>query len=256
MIPYEYFVNESTLNIFTDASIVHKTAKTQNGECKFYVGSPGSMLYIGDKLVDEYHSVLPDCTNNQSEITAILYGVQRGLSFACMNSFIKNINIFSDSKICIYGLREWIFKWIKNMNNGVLYSTSGEVINQYIFVSIIKHVIDGNRDIRFYHVRGHCNPLNFKDRVKFRNSFMKENYLDAYIEDRLIDFFISANDAVDNITRDELHRLPEDFLTTGYISTDMIVKSHTNPHKDRIFNWNEFIRSLDLNKYKKLIGGI
>lgn len=255
MIPYEYFVNEYTLNIFTDASIVKKTIDADGKKIDFFIGSPGVLCYIGDQLVDEYHTVLIDCTNNQSEITAIQYGVIRGLSIAAMNGAIKNINIFSDSKLCIFSLREWIFNWVKNMNNGILYSSSGsKVANQLHFISVIDTVIQGNRDIRFYHVRGHFNSNSFKDRIKFKNSFMKENYFDSYIDERLIDFFISANYLVDKITRDELHeqyknRLPGD----GYL--EKIIRKRS-VEQDIIFNWNSYIRSLDLKKYKKLIGGI
>lgn len=252
IIPYEYFVNEDTLNIFTDASIIHRKINYAGSMHVYYIGSPGAEIYLGDRMISTYHTVLPHCTNNQSEITAIEYGVNRGYQYTELNK-VKNINIFSDSKICIYGIREWIFNWIKNMNDGILYSTSGEVANQLHFISIIRSVLYHSRPIRFYHIRGHFNSSSFKERKKFNESFMRENYINMHLDERLIDFFIRANDSVDNITRNELKQIPEQTL---FYYDNIARKILEFPQKERLFNWDTYIRSLDLNKYKQLIGGI
>ena len=252
IIPYDFFVNDETFNIFTDASIVHRKIKYNGYDHVYYFGSPGAEIYRGDQLISTYHTVLPHCTNNQSEITAIWYGINRGCQLANMSG-IKNINIFSDSRICIWGIREWIFGWIRNMNNGILYNTSGEVSNQSHFISIIQSVLSYNRLIRFYHIRGHRNPNSFAERKKFNQSFRRENYINSDLDERLIDFFIRANDSVDNITRNELKGIPEQtFIYYDSIARKMLAY----PTKEKLFNWDEYIRSLDLNKYKQLIGGM
>lgn len=252
VLPFEYFVNSNTFNIFTDASIIHRKISYSGETYVYYFGSSGAEIYEGDKMISTYHTVLPHCTNNQSEITAIEYAIHRGCQFASLNN-IENINIFSDSKICIYGIREWVFNWIKNMNDGILYNTSGKVSNQSHFISIIQSVLYYNRPIRFYHIRGHFNSNSFKERKKFNESFMRENYISVPLDERLINFFIKANDSVDTITRNELKNIQE----STFVYYDNVAKKMLQyPRKEPIFNWDERIRSLDLNKYKQLIGGI
>ena len=253
IIPYEYFVNENTFNIFTDASIIHRKIQIDDLMQTYYFGSPGADIYLGDRIISSYNTILPVCTNNQSEITAIEYGVNRGCKLSYLYN-ISNINIFSDSKICIYGLREWIFNWMNTLKDGVLYNTSGDkVANQSIFISIIQSIVYYNKPIRFYHIRGHFNASNFKERKKFNESFMKENHINDYLDERLIDFFISANDSVDTATRNALKLLPDNYVS--YF--DSVFRNISEIKKrERIFgDRDQYIRSIDLNKYKQLIGG-
>lgn len=245
------FINNNTLNIFTDASIIHRKIQTSYGEYRYYIGSPGAEFYIGDKKVYSYHTIIPHCTNNQSEITAIEYGINIGVQIAKKYD-VENINIFSDSKICIFGIREWIFNWVKNMNDGVLYNTSGPVANQYHFISIIQSVLANGRRINFYHVRGHFNFNDYKSRRKFNMSFMKENNSNLYLDEKLIDFFILSNDSVDKITRNSLKNIPPELLYQWDLFGRSICKYN---YFERIFNWNDSIASLDMRKYKSLIGG-
>lgn len=252
IIPYQYFVNDETFNIFTDASIIHRKIKYAGTDYLYYFGSPGAEVYLGNKIISTHYNILPNCTNNQSEITAIKYGIDIGCQLTNLYG-IKNINIFSDSKICIYGIREWIFNWIKNMNNGVLYNTSGTMVsNQLQFISIIKSILYYNKSIRFYHIRGHFNSDKFSEKKKFNESFMKENHINMHLDERLIDFFIKANNSVDTTTRNELKKLQE----SDFVYYDNIIKKMSQyPTKESIFNWDIYIRSLDLKKYKELIGG-
>lgn len=252
IIPYEYFVNNETFNVFTDASIIHRKVNINGDTYTYYFGSPGYDIYIGNNKILGYHNVLPICTNNQSEISAIRYGVDRALDLATLYN-IKKINIFSDSKICIYGLREWIFSWMNNIRNGTLYNSSGkEVANQFEFLAIVHMILLYNRPVQFYHIRGHMNINSFKDRKKFNESFMKENYTSDHLDERLIDFFISANDIVDNVTRYELQGIQE---STKLYYDNMLRSRYQYKNLEKVFTYNDYLGSIDLDRYKKLIGG-
>lgn len=252
ILPYENFVNSDTINVFTDASIVHRKVIIENTEHLYYFGSPGCVVFIGETMIDLYNTILPITTNNQLEITAIQYGLYYGLRHANLKN-IKNINIFSDSRICIYGIREWIFNWIANMKDGLLYNTSGLVANQQHFISIIKTILDYNKPVNFYHVRGHRNINSFSDRKKFNESFMRENKVPIHLDERLISYLISGNDMVDTITRKSLDNLTPQYLDY-YDNVYKKIEAYRDT-KERIFNIQDAIKSLDLNRYKELIGG-
>ena len=49
----------------------------------------------------------------------------------------KYIRLFSDSQLCIFGLRQRIYSWINNINNGYICGYDGNPIkNQEIFIEI------------------------------------------------------------------------------------------------------------------------
>ena len=128
--------NSNTLNIFTDASIKQVGQET--------VGCAGAFCVAGKDrtIINQTNRILRYATNNSSEITAVKLGIDLAIDYR--NDF-DTINLFSDSKICIYGLREWIFNWIDNMSNGVLYNSSNtEVANQEMFKKIINLITHYN----------------------------------------------------------------------------------------------------------------
>ena len=105
--------NDRTLNIFTDASIVKIENET--------IGCAGNNIVANNTIIDQPRLIYRNSTNNNSEIAAIHMAVVNALNYRHQ---FETINIFSDSKICIYGLREWIFNWIadENTKDGVLIS--------------------------------------------------------------------------------------------------------------------------------------
>ena len=140
-------MSDDILNIFCDASI--KTFP--NG---ITIGCPGAIGYVKNKPTVWRYVILPATTNNNSEITAIRMALELAND---SKNFYKTVNIFSDSKICVYGLKYWFEGWFANIDeNGVLYSTSGvPVANQEIIKSIIRFIVDTKLDINLYHQKGH-----------------------------------------------------------------------------------------------------
>lgn len=147
---YNDIFNPLTLNIFADASVTVTPTET--------VGCPGIVAVttnFNDRNIIIYKSsrIIRNSTNNNAEINAILDAVKFALNEK--NNY-KTINIFSDSKICIYGLREWVFGWSKNMIDERLYNSSGkEVSNQDVFKHIIHLIVSNNLRINLLHQKGH-----------------------------------------------------------------------------------------------------
>ena len=70
-VTYENLINNHTLNVFTDASILRDNINGYD----LYISTPGAQIYLGDILQDSLIQMLPDCTNNEGEITAIQNGL-------------------------------------------------------------------------------------------------------------------------------------------------------------------------------------
>ena len=233
MVKKEDIFKETTLNIFTDASV----RKYYNDET---VGCAGAIAVKGDNIIDESYRTIRFSTNNNSEIDAIRLGVLLALKYR--NKNIKHINLFSDSKISIYGLKEWIFKWINNINNEIMYSSSKlPVKNQEIFLNIIHTIINNRLEINLFHQRGHININSQSDLTKAIIDFKKNNYYNPniYFDIEFIRAISYYNNYVDNNTRNLLScSNPQDYNSMDTFYTRPILYS---------------CYGLDINLYKKLI---
>ena len=244
MIKYSRFVNDHTINIFTDASILQVTNKNMSTH---FIGALGYIAFLGNSIIHQYTEVRAKTTNNYCEIHAIRLAVEFANSIYDFNN-PKTINIFSDSKISIYGLREWIYKWIQTVDqNGTIYSTSGPVKNQEEFLATLYLILSKNLRINFYHVRGHHDHGTQKEFIKFRESFRRENHITEMVEDTLINYLILGNSMVDNLTRGQLSN--QDLITQAYISEMMYEK------RLAAIQYGLMASQLDMNKYQSLIGG-
>ena len=166
-------VFKKAINFFTDASIVNK-----NISLPAYIAIEGMTYY---ELVP-CGMALANSTNNEGEVYAIKMAIQACIDPIILASMDANyggryINIFSDSKITVFGLREWYASWIKNKRNGILVSSSGTpVANQEIYISIMRMIHDYDLKVNFYHVSGHVNYSNKKEIYKSMEDFKKFNY--------------------------------------------------------------------------------
>jgi len=233
-------INDHTLNIFTDASI----SKDQNG---ITIGSSGAEFYIGYNLVDSDIRIMFETTNNESEITSILLGVMGALRLRT-HFKIDTINLFSDSRISVYALREWIFSWLKGITDGVIYSSSGNpVANQRIILEIIDLIIRNSLYINLFHVRGHKDSGKMKDYITFKSSFIKENNIkkSTAIDDVLIQFLIDGNSSIDNYTRSKLY---------NKLYMDLARQNGLGLINPFTINQEIYLNTLNTNKYKICLG--
>lgn len=194
MINYKDLFNSFTFNIFTDASIYHNKS---TGET---IGSPGAIIVFGNNIIDERKEILRYSTNNESEITAIRLGLELVLKYKDILPK-ANINLFSDSLISVMGLREWIFSWIKNSNNGILYNSSNKLVaNQSIFLEIIYMILNYDIRLSIYHIKGHTS-ITPKNMEAFISIFRNNNYISDNLSFDLVKALIYYNDYIDKSTR-------------------------------------------------------
>lgn len=186
-------------NIFCDASmdIYHK------------IGCAGIYLVSEDfrSPIDYYYVRQFNATNNSAEILAIYHAVLMALYYRNRKDYdFTKFRIFSDSKICIYGLREWIYGWVNNQNQDGLLKRSDDapVLNQYYFKEIVRLIIDNNLPISFVHQKGHmdlsANSMNRAEKFFIDTNGYKPNDIGANIK------YINAyNTEVDKKSRELLH---------------------------------------------------
>lgn len=211
----------STINIFCDASIEQLGGLNYNGSAGCIATTTDGTILSSSLLF------IPGATNNLSEITAILLGVSEAIKFS---QEFDNINLFSDSKICIYGLREWVFTW--KLFNGLLYGSSKKPIaNQESFVRIIHLITASFLRINLYHQKGHVTSTE-ESLLNAKVVFETSNNVNISIDD--INYLSYYNNMIDNMTRQALQN-----------------KSTNLGALIKIFNFDP--STMDLKLYKELI---
>ena len=194
-------IDPSVLNIFCDGSI-----KTFGNVT---VGSAGAMGFCGYENVCWNFKDIPAATNNITELMAIYSALE------CANShkhMYWTINIFSDSKICVYSLLQWYKSWFINMtDHGTLYSTTGEPVkNQEYIKQIIDYVVDNGIIVNLYHQKGHVSLQNNTSLENARYVFMVSNNLE--ITDDQLKYISKYNDLIDKKTKMRLELInPEKY---------------------------------------------
>lgn len=246
---YLDLVNDANCNIFTDASFKQQPIILKGEEYIANVTSPGANIYTPSlEIVDSIVNIVHNSTTPKGELIGILYGLELGYKHVRPGQVI---NIFSDSQVSVKGAREWVFNWINNQQDGFLYGYDSLVANQIYFLGIVYTVLRHNIPVRFYHVRGHMNYMKYKDRRIFRHSFENGNKLNTFVSDMFLTYLMKGNELIDNTVRlalsnTNIQRIAEYWFDNPMINTPLDMM--------RVVNTPGFIQSLDMVRYKELIG--
>ena len=228
--------NSKTLNIFTDASVLKLPGEdiTNSGALAITNLSDDK---DSDSIIDESYFLMRESTNNIGEILAIRLGVILALKY---RDQYDTINLFSDSKISLFGLREWFFKWKYNSKDNQLYGSAGTPIaNQGMFLDIIYLIESNLLKINLYHTPGHA------DFLKFIKVFRESNNIHSYMDNDFINTMIRYNDEIDSRTRTYLNSL--------YYDDNPVPFDVRFPKSNQIPIQFMYSPELDKNKYKLLI---
>lgn len=189
--------SNKVLEIFCDASI--KKFPNQR-----VFGCAGAIGYCNGTTIGETLRVLPDSTNNESEITAILLAVNLANETIKQYGQVDQIIIYSDSKISVYGLKYWMNKWVELMYQGVLYTPQGDrVKNQEIFIQIYDFLARNNMRIQLLHCKGHVRVTSQDSLTKAADVFYESNGF--YPTKELLIRMANYNNIIDNDTREYLN---------------------------------------------------
>ena len=191
---------DTAFNVFCDASVVTTGDK--------YTSCPGYAIVYKNKIIKSDYRVIFNTTNNYGEIYAIRMGIKSVYDMGYKLGYVSRINLFSDSQISVYGLRDWIFSWYKNLNEDMLMISSDkrtEISNQEVYNSIVNLIAYEGIPIHIYHQLGHKNYRNTDHLNKVISSFNKFNKEHITVDEAR--FICYYNDFVDRFTRDNLRNV-------------------------------------------------
>ena len=121
----EQIKNKDTLNVFSDASM----RKSNDGTS---VGCYYAVAVCGDDMIDTKYGFNSDSTVNACEIRGIRNSIILAMKYRYQFPYI---NIFCDSQVSVFGLRDYLPNWFFDPETGLLYnSTKQPVANQSVFV--------------------------------------------------------------------------------------------------------------------------
>lgn len=191
--------NPDTLNIFSDASM-RPRAKGVLDSCY------GSIAVCMDTSIDEWFRMQSECTVPAAEMR----GVRCSLTLAHMHKHrFKNINIFSDSQLAIFGLREYIYNWrfdpqTQSLYNG-LKGMSKTVKNQELYVECFQLLEDLRKTnhVELFHQRGHVenNQESIREALEL---FKKSNRISGKVDYNTIRYISVYNNYIDNKSRSQI----------------------------------------------------
>ena len=201
----------NVFNIFCDASI----------DTKNKLACSGSVLTdsAANEIISIEHFIQTNATNNSSEILAILSSIRLAIKFKNILNIDCIFNIFSDSKLCIFGLRDWLGKWYANqkIEDGisVLYASSKDPVkNQEYFKECVRLIVDNNLRLNLFHNRGHI-AYNTPDKLLYaRNTFIEYNEIEPESLGLSMYTICKYNDFVDISTKSILSQMKNYSKTT------------------------------------------
>lgn len=191
--------NKNTLNIFSDASM----RKRGNILDSCY----GSVAVCQDDIVDELFRINSECTVPAGEIR----GIRCSLSLADKWKYMfKNINIFSDSQIALFGLRDYIYNWKYNPADNMFYNGRNKlnlVKNQELYLECFQllNILKQTNIVNLYHQCGHVD--NGKDNlINAIEVFKKSNNIHGKVDYNTIRYISIYNNYVDSKSRSFIRR--------------------------------------------------
>ena len=202
---------DTALNVFCDASVTKVEDK--------YTSCPGYAVVNKGRIIKSDYKVVYNTTNNYGEIYAIRMGIKAVYDMGYKLGTVSRINLFSDSQISIFGLREWIFTWYQNLNSNMQMVSSDkkvEISNQEVYNSIVNLIAYEGIPIHLYHQLGHKNFRNNIHLNKVIKSFNLANKMQISIDEAR--FICYYNEYVDRFTRENLHSVTRSnlFKQTDY----------------------------------------
>lgn len=244
-------------NLFCDASIDLPTSVACAG-CSITTQDRDTGKVLWTEPIIKC-SIQKNATNNSAEVLAIFLGISEAVEIA---KFYQDsiFRVFSDSKISLYGLRDWMKNWIANSSeDGTLRSSSGyPVANQQTFIQIYNLIIDNKLKVEFYHQRGHVTENSRITSKDSRAYFIKTNKVAPEALGQIgIEYLNANNNYIDDITRKVLY----DFIKTGGTNREVKLEVYKESpikyfaNKDLVPEYISLINKTSVKSHHNFNGG-
>ena len=205
--------NDESVCIFTDSSFKKRSKKF--GNSAIGTTAPAYCVYVNDCCIEQGFHILHNSTSQQGELYAMLLGVMASYKY---RNF-PHIRIFADNQNAVFSIREWIFNWARQTNNGGnALGENGRINNQPMIMDIIYTIISNNIFLEIYHVKGHVNIKSYNQVQYSKSLFIKSNpFVGCHIDDALIYQLAMGNNTVDEYSTVMLrnHIWDEKYNTIG-----------------------------------------
>lgn len=180
-------------DIYTDASI----------DLNRRVGCAGALVVNRkkDEIVNNVFGIKLNATNNMSEIIAIWLGIYQAINLLYTEQTPFHVNLFSDSQISLFGMREWIYGWIKNRKGNSMIASSGVVANQEWFRDCYHAILASGIKMKLFHQKGHVNVDSSKSLFEADRMFRTSNINSLRMIGSTPQIISKYNNIVDNETR-------------------------------------------------------
>ena len=228
----ELVINPWTINIFSDAST--KTA---------YRGSPtdacyGAIAYCEFDKVDEWYRIIHDTTSNHAEIKGINLAVRLAIYLRDIYP-VSRFNIFSDSQISVYGMRDRYGN--RYLADNHIYSSSNDnslISSQEVYVETMQMIADYQLPVSLWNQKAHVAMSHSKSLEHAKNSFCTCNRPKAVVDDDFIYYISEKNNEVDKTSRcilkhtnvgsmnyeEPLYFIPNDYTNLVYRYKKTLIK--------------------------------
>ena len=117
--------------------------------------------------VKEVYDAVPNTTNNQMELTAVIEGLK------CLKSTSMCVNVYVDSAYVLNGITSWISGWKKKNWKT---SSGGKVKNMELWKELDSLVLKQD-NINFHKVKGHADD-ELNNRADYLVNLAMDNYLE------------------------------------------------------------------------------
>lgn len=119
-----------------------------SSKSKLGIGCYGAVAVCGDQIIDSFYRISSRSTNNSCEIKGLRAAILLANKWKGQFSFI---NIFSDSQISVFGLKDYIYKWKYNPKDEKLYNSNEETTTR-IEIRITEEIYTTNFIFSFVYI--------------------------------------------------------------------------------------------------------
>lgn len=225
--------NDESICIFTDSSF--KRYKFIPIGTALGVTAPAYCVFKNDIMIEQGFEILHNSTSQQGELRALLLGIMASYKYRDY----PHIRIFGDNQNAIFGVREWIFNWVRQSNNGgCVFGENGRINNQDYIMENIYAILSNNIFLEFYHVKGHVNIRKRSDVEISRKLFQRSNPFVGRIDDALVYQLAAGNNTVDQYSSAMLNLY---FNDSNYDTRDLTPAISIG------------YKPIDMNQYIKLV---
>ena len=175
------------------------------------------------------YEILADSTNNRGELWAVYLGCRMALEER--NRWpgrFERINVYSDSKLVIVGLTQWIHQWLKTAQKttgGKYFNSSGKLVaNQNMYQMIITFCCINQLEVHFYNQKGHVNVNSRESLEEANDQFFSVNRY--WLDPQELILISNYNNYIDQTTRDRLRDINPNSFPVAYHNPDAVEPCH------------------------------